>query len=100
MIADVEKNTQNKQVIPISVISFLVGIVISSGTMFTFMESRIEKRVLQTEKVARLEERLQALKDVTWESNNSQSSKFNTLSNRILVLEAKSNKYHASNEGK
>ena len=97
-----EKNTpqhsSTTNAISFGTITFLIGILVSAITMYTFMEKRIEKAVSESIKLglidqavtsnkAAAEERHKNLKDQIWQSDQDNRQKFLELNNRIQNIE-------------
>ena len=89
-----------RKAIGFGTITFLVGIMVASITMFTFMESRIAKEVQESMRLAQLEqqvkgeaqvnkERFKTLKDTVWASEQNVKTQLMDFSNRISTLESR-----------
>jgi len=91
---------KNANYISFGTITFLIGILVASLTMYTFMEGRIAKEVQESMRLAQLEqqvksdkqaasERHKAIKDQIWVSDQNVKSQMLDFSNRIGTLEAR-----------
>jgi len=91
---------KNANYISFGTITFLIGILVASLTMYTSMEGRIAKEVQESMRLAQLEqqvkseneasaERNKALKDQIWVSDQNVKSQLLDFSNRISTLEAR-----------
>jgi septation ring formation regulator EzrA len=91
---------QKKKAIGFGTITFLIGIVIASITMFTFMESRIAKAVQESMRLAQLEQMVKSDREVSKERHKSTNDKIWTneqnlnrtlldINNKMNSLEAK-----------
>ena len=95
-----ELSDSRRNAISFGTITFLVGIVVASITMYTFMEGRIEKAVKQSMKLGQLEQKVESseasnherhktLKDQIWANKQDADRARMEMSNKISILEAK-----------
>lgn len=93
-------NESKKKAIGFGTITFLIGIVIASITMFTFMESRIAKEVQESMRLAQLEqkvksdgevskERHKSINDKIWTNEQNLNRTLLDINNKISALEAR-----------
>ena len=81
--------------IALSTITFLVGIIVSAGTAFGFMEGRIEKRVRETVRLTQLEVEVKAQKEAAWVQNKAQSAVVSDLQRRLSLVETRVSNNHS-----
>ena len=95
-----DNSRRTREAISFGTITFLIGIVIASISMFTFMEGRIEKTVKQSMLLAQTQqkvesaeasnqERFKSLKDQIWANKQDTDRTHLEINNKLSTLEAR-----------
>ena len=73
-----------RKAIGFGTITFLVGILVASITMFTFMEGRIAKEVQESMRLAQLEQKVKSQKEAIDEKHNFLSDKVSIIEDNMF----------------
>ena len=86
-----------RKAIGFGTITFLVGILVASITMFTFMEGRIAKEVQESMRLAQLEQKVKSQKEAIDEKHNFLSDKVSIIEDNMFskIRDVEKNVYNA-----